>query len=110
MPQMMQEKSCKYFQTAQCFRRMNTTEQTDQWRPIATAEKCPFAEIDVWLEIPSSLMTMGFGDSFRVTDVWFHDGKWVHMHGNVMKPLRTEYITHWMPRPEGPKCANQEAK
>jgi hypothetical protein len=58
--------------------------------------------VDVWLEIYASAMSMGFSDSFRVTEAYKKDGGWWHWQDGE-KQLRSEYVTHWMPLPPKPK-------
>lgn len=42
------------------------------WQPIETASKEVYdlTEVDLWLVIHPSPMSMGFGDSFRVVDCY----------------------------------------
>ncbi len=69
------------------------------WQDIATAPK-DGSKFDAWMDIPASPLSMGWADSFRVPDVWFQDGEFVHDGGPAA--LRLEYITHWMPLPPPP--------
>lgn len=74
------------------------------WRPIKTyrGQDALWPVVDLWLSWGASALTMGMGDSFRVIDCWRNEGKWFHKHNGKDAELRTEYITHWMPRPSGP--------
>ena len=75
------------------------------WRPISTAPKGEYREVDLWLHIEPSLRSPGMGDSFRGIDAYRKDGKWVHRFKGEEAELDAEYITHWMPIPKGPKIA-----
>ena len=73
------------------------------WRPIKTApQDGVWSKIDLWLHIPPSPRSMGWGDSFRVPDCWWQDGKWMHYDRGAPREIEKDYITHWMPLPEPP--------
>jgi hypothetical protein len=76
------------------------------WQPVETAPACsgdqPF-EMDVWMKIPASPMTMGFSDSFRVPNAYRKGDRWFHRtEMGVEKELQRDYITHWMQIPSAP--------
>lgn len=89
------------------------------WRLIKTAKKMVLREIDLWLTVPASPMSMGWGDSFRVPEAYWLDEQpeeyrnpelrdchlsgWFHSHMGKTRRLNDAYITHWMPIPKGPK-------
>lgn len=71
------------------------------WRSIATAPK-DGTQIDVWCT-PTSLTGGSYG---RTPDCWFSSGKWWrHDFAFGDHTCRSEVanVTHWMPRPLGPK-------
>jgi hypothetical protein len=70
-----------------------------QWLPIATHPHpdCDLTEVDLWMVIHPSAMSMGFGDAFRIVDCYRWEGKWVHRDRGEIKPLREECLTHWRP-------------
>lgn len=78
-----------------------------EWRPIKNfrGETSKFndrKQVDLWMHIVASPMSMGFGDAFRVPNCWKVDGKWFHLHEGQEKELASHYITHWMPVPKPP--------
>lgn len=75
------------------------------WQPITTAPQEDYVEVDLWLDIPASPRSMGFTEAFRVIECYRKNGKWVHRHNYEEKALYPDYITHWMPIPEGPHAA-----
>lgn len=75
----------------------------DAWQPIATAPDCDRVEVDLWMEVPPSPRSMGWGDSFRVTNAYRIGKKWFHeTERGEEKELYADYITHWMPLPPAP--------
>lgn len=90
-------------------RRMTSRARTQRaagWRPIGTFRRRDRENVDLWLVIHPSPMSMGWGDSFRVPDAYRKDGRWFHMYGTPV-PAETEidmqYVTHWMPIPRPPR-------
>lgn len=75
------------------------------WKPIKTASKEDYdtTKVDLWLQWGAAPSTMGWADSFRVVDCWRHKGKWVHEYRGEITEINADYITHWMPRPDGPR-------
>lgn len=71
------------------------TDMTD-WRSIETAPNYPIS-VDVWMDIPSSPLSMGRAYSFCVPNAHCRDGKWYNMEGFEEQELRAEFITHWKP-------------
>lgn len=83
-----------------------STQERSQWRPIKTFRGRDYHEVDLWLRICASPMSMGMADSFRVVEAYKVDGKWFHRDPtrNFQEAeLNSYYITHWMPIPKGPK-------
>jgi hypothetical protein len=74
------------------WRAIKTYRGEDEWMP----------QVDLWLSWGASPLTMGIQDSFRVVDCWRREGKWYHRFEGKEAELRTEYVTHWAPRPVGP--------
>ncbi len=89
------------------------------WRPIKTAKKAVLQEIDLWLIVHASPMSMGMGDSFRVPAAYWmedqteeyrnpsmrddHHAGWFHMDRDQHRRINDDYITHWMPIPKAPQ-------
>lgn len=75
------------------------------WRPIRTASTNPLTidEVDLWLVVNASPMSMGISDAFRVPDCTRRNGKWGHYQRSEWMELNQDLITHWMPVPKGPK-------
>jgi hypothetical protein len=82
---------------------MKTKSKT--WRPIKTCRAGFREEVDLWMDIPASPMSMGMADSFRVPSAYrLLDGKkWFHYQDGKEQELNSSYITHWMPIPKPPK-------
>lgn len=88
------------------------------WQPIKTAPKQFLHDVDLWMIVHASPLSMGIGDSFRVTDAYWMDEQpeeyrdparrddwragWFHSQGFKHRRLNDDYITHWMPIPEAP--------
>jgi hypothetical protein len=72
------------------------------WKPIARFRKGDFVKCDLWMQWGASPLTMGMGDSFRVSDAYRRDGKWYHRESYQEKELNADYITHYAERPVGP--------
>ena len=88
------------------------------WRPIKTAKKAQLKEIDLWLTVHASPLSMGIGDSFRVPAAYWMEEQaeeyrnpemrddyrsgWFHLDRSKHRRLNPEYITHWMPTPKAP--------
>lgn len=75
------------------------------WIPISKRLPKDYRKVDIWMCIQPSLRSMGWGDSFRQTEVWREDGKWVHHSEGKKLELYAPYVTHWMPQPRPPKTA-----
>lgn len=75
------------------------------WSQIKDAPR-DGTKIDVWINIYPSARSMGFSDQFREPNIWFEDGKWVHLHRGEIKEIHSDIITHWVPAgaeaPENP--------
>jgi hypothetical protein len=77
------------------------------WRPIKSfrRETSQFNEakqVDLWMQVHASPMSMGMSDAFRVTNCWRDKGEWFHYHEGKVKELARHYVTHWMPVPSAP--------
>lgn len=84
----------------------------DPWRPISTYRRKGriHHEVDLWLVIHASPLSMGLADDFRVVDAFQkEDGTWWHfdLPSYKDKQIVTEYVTHWMPRPKTPRKTNR---
>lgn len=74
-----------------------------EWRPISEYEgEGPLDRVDLWLTVPASPRSMGISDAFRVTDAYLKDGGWYHFVDGKEMELYKPYVTHFMPRPDGP--------
>lgn len=83
------------------------------WKPIETFEGADREEVDLWMHIYASPRSMGWSDSFRVTDAYRIDGKWFHCRGRFggdEKQLEASYITHWMPLPNPPSLLESDPR
>lgn len=67
------------------------------WRPIESYTGEWPERVDVWLHIYASPRSMGWADSFRVTDAYKRDRKWFHNHGGKEMELYRDYVGHWRP-------------
>ena len=73
------------------------------WRPISEFTGSDvWDKVDLWLSVAASPRSMGMSDEWRVVDCWRKDGKWWHYHEMKVMELESDYITHFMPRPQGP--------
>ncbi len=59
--------------------------------------------VDLWLDIWASPMSLGIADAFRVPEAYHRNGKWFNLVNGKEEEIRSEYITHWMPMPKPPK-------
>jgi hypothetical protein len=73
------------------------------WRPIKTFRGHDYKQVDLWLHIYASPLSMGMSDSFRIVDAYRKNGKWFHLDKSEERELASEYITHWAPIPNPPK-------
>lgn len=73
-----------------------------EWIPVKKRLPKTHKRVDIWMHITPSFLSMGMGDSFRVTEVWREDGKWFHYHKGTVAELNAWYITHWMNMPRPP--------
>lgn len=74
---------------------VRSRKRATEWRKIGSAP-CDGSHVDLWLRISASPMSFGMGDSFRVPDAWFENGKWVHRYNGKTTELVTHYVTHWL--------------
>lgn len=65
------------------------------WRPIAEFDLPDGEEVDVWMDIPASPLSMGIAAEFRVPDAYRIDGRWFHISRDTQAELRADCITHW---------------
>jgi hypothetical protein len=78
-----------------------------EWRPISEAPK-DGTYVDLWINIYASPRSMGMSDSFVVRDAWHEEGKWFHYDIGQKKEIYSNYVTHFMLRPEPPtETANE---
>ena len=74
------------------------------WRPIATHSKEYLPYVDLWIHIRPSPRSMGWGDSSRMADCFYLNGRWCRHYRGQIEQLHEEYITHWMPIPSEPEA------
>ena len=79
------------------------------WKPISEFDttRSPSERVDLWIDVPASLRSMGMSDTWRVVDAYYKDGKWWHFDQMKQRELVSEYVTHFMERPAGP-CGSTE--
>lgn len=74
----------------------------NEWVEVETRLPPEREEVDVWMYITPSPRSFGWGDRFRLIEVWRVGDKWFHRHEGAEKELYADYVTHWMPMPKPP--------
>lgn len=80
---------------------------SNEWQPIESHDGTELECVDLWLDVPASPRSMGWGDSFRVCDAYRRGANWYHRVGGQELHLATAYITHWKHLPPAPDAGER---